>query len=117
MGISYRDWQDLHDKLDAILILQSRLESKIAALTMKQESIMSAMDDVVTELNGLADKVTALETVEASAVALLAGLKAALDAALATSDPTAALAAVAAIRDRIAADTTTLATAVTANTP
>jgi len=117
MGISYGDWQKLNDKLDSILIYVSRIESVTAVINAKMENIMAGMDTVVAELNGLADKVTALETVEASAVALLQGLKAALDAALASADPTAALAAVAAISDRLGSDTATLADAVTANTP
>lgn len=75
---------------------------------------MTAITDALDALN---TKVADLETVEASAVTLLQGLKAALDAALALGDPAAIVTAVQSVSDKLGADTQTLADAVTANTP
>lgn len=75
---------------------------------------MSAITDALDALNA---KVTALETVEASAITLLQGLKAALDAALALGDPVAIAAAVQDVANKLDADAAALAAAVAANTP
>lgn len=82
------------------------LAAVLHAITQKLNHIMSALDNLKTQ-------VTALETVEASAVTLLQGLKAALDAAIASGDP----AAIQAVADQLGTDTATLAAAVAANTP
>lgn len=74
------------------------------------------MTAITDALDGLNTKVGALETAEASAVALLQGLKSALDAALALGDPAAIVTAVTAVSARIGTDTDTLAAAVAANT-
>lgn len=65
-----------------------------------------AMDELVA-------KVTAMETVEASAITLLQTLKSELDTALANND----IAAIQELSNRIGADTDSLAAAVVANTP
>lgn len=75
---------------------------------------MSAITDSLDALNA---KVTELETVEQSAITLLQGLKAALDAALALGDPAAIVAAVQDVANKIGTDTQALADAVIANTP
>lgn len=67
---------------------------------------MSALDE-------LKAAVAAEDTEIASAITLLNGLKAALDAAIASGDP----AALKALSDDIGAQTAALAAAVTANTP
>ncbi len=67
----------------------------------------------MSALSELQDKVAALKTVGDSAIALLNGLKAALDAAIASNDP----AALQALSDSIGSETDALAAAVSANTP
>ncbi len=67
---------------------------------------MATLDDVVAA-------VAAESTVVDSAVTLLTSLKAALDAAIASGDPT----KIQAVSDSIGAQTKTLADAVAANTP
>ena len=64
-------------------------------------------------LDDLTAKVTALQSVDASAVALLQGLKTKLDEAIAGGD----LAAIQALSDQIGVSTQALADAVVANTP
>jgi hypothetical protein len=68
---------------------------------------------IMSALSDLQDKVAALKTVGDSAIALLNGLKAALDAAIASNDP----AALQALSDSIGSETDALAAAVSANTP
>jgi hypothetical protein len=68
---------------------------------------------MATKFDDLTAKVTALETVQASAIALLQGLKSKLDDAIATGDA----AAIQQLSDKLGADTQALADAVTANTP
>ena len=65
------------------------------------------------ELEALRAEVARNTSVDESAVTLLRGLKAKLDAAIATHDP----AALQALSDSLAADTNKLADAVTENTP
>jgi hypothetical protein len=65
------------------------------------------------QLDDLTAKVTALQTVDASAVALLQGLKVKLDEAIAGGD----LAVIQTLSDQIGISTQALADAVTANTP
>lgn len=69
------------------------------------ENIMSALDDLKAEVARVKD-------VDASAVALLQGLSAKLDAALAANDP----AAIQALADELRGDTDGLAASITANT-
>jgi len=76
----------------------------------KQEDLQAAF----TDLN---DKVTALETTEDSAIALLTGIKTSLDAAIADGISQGNLDAVKAFSDKLGADTQKLADAVSANTP
>jgi len=64
-------------------------------------------------LETLAAKVTAIETVGDSAIALLVGLKTALDEAIASNDP----AVLEAFSARLEAQTSELAAALVANTP
>lgn len=104
MGISYRDWKDLNDKLDAILIMLSRVESNIAALTLKQEQAM-------TDLTALTAEVARNTEVDSSAIALLTGLAAQIEAL--KTDP----AALQALADTMRGSSDALAAAVAANTP
>jgi ABC-type transporter Mla MlaB component len=104
MGISYGDWKQLNDKLDAILILQSRLESSIAALTIKQEQAMA-------DLTALTAEVARNTEVDSSAIALLNGLAAQIEAL--KTDPV----ALQALADTMKGSSDALAAAVVANTP
>ena len=104
MGISYGDWEKLHRKLDAILILLSGLESKIAALTLKQEQAM-------TDLTVLTAEVERNITVDESAIVLLTGLAAQIEAL--KTDPV----ALQALADTMRGSSDALAAAVLANTP
>jgi ADP-ribosylglycohydrolase len=91
----------------------ARIESLLHQIIAQGKAHMTAITDA---LDGLNTKVAALETVEASAITLLQGLKSALDAALALGDPAAIVAAVQTVSDKIGADTDTLAAAVAAGT-
>lgn len=82
--------------------LAKRLDTIIAT----QRIIMAALDTLKTE-------VAETTTVMASAVALLQGLKAKLDEAIASGDP----AALAALSAELDTNTNALAAAITANTP
>jgi hypothetical protein len=64
-------------------------------------------------LTDLTEKVTQVQTVNASAIALLQGLKQKLDEAIASGDP----AQLQALSDALARDNAELAQAVTDNTP
>ena len=75
--------------------------------------LLTRTDKMSAQLDELTTRVKELETVEASAIALLQGLKAKLDEAIAGGD----LAAIQALSDEIGADTQALADAVAANTP
>ena len=103
MGISYRDWKDLHDKLDAILIMQARVESLIAALTLKQEQTMA-------DLTVLTAEVARNTEVDQSAITLLNGLAAQIEAL--KTDPV----ALQALADTMRGSSDALAAAVVANT-
>ena len=74
--------------------------------------ILDRINHMSAELDTLVAKVTALETVEESAIVLLQGLKAALDEAIAAGD----VQTLQALSDRLAADTQKLADAILANT-
>jgi len=101
---------DLHKRLDAI----ARQAGDIKRL---EDTGMASMQDVLAALSGLNDKVGAQSTVIGSAETLLTEIKSALDTALANTDPTQALAQIAAISDKIGTDTDTLTQSVVANTP
>ena len=104
MGLGYAEGKQLHDKLDAILILLSGLASKIAALTLKQEQAM-------TDLTALTVEVARNTEVDTSAIALLTGLAAQIEAL--KTDP----AALQALADTMRGSSDALAAAVLANTP
>ncbi len=77
------------------------------------QEINQKLDHMAQELDDLKAAVAAETEVTQSAIALLNGLKAKLDAAIAAGDP----AALKALSDSLGKDTTDLAAAVTANTP
>ena len=104
MGISYGDWQKLNDKLDSILILVSRIESVLAVLTMKQEQIMA-------DLTALTAEVARNTEVDTSAIALLTGLAAQIEAL--KTDPV----ALQGLADTLRGSSDALAAAVLQNTP
>ena len=104
MGISYGDWKHLNDKLDAIQILLDGVDSKIATLTLKQEQVM-------TDLTALTAEVERNTTVDESAIALLTGLAAQIEAL--KTDPV----ALQALADTMKGSSDALAAAVLANTP
>jgi chromosome segregation ATPase len=104
MGIGYAEGKLLHDKLDTLLYLFSRLESKIAAFTTSQEQIM-------TDLTALTAEVTRNTEVDQSAIALLTGLAAQIEAL--KTDPV----ALQALADTMKGSSDALAAAVVANTP
>jgi hypothetical protein len=85
---------------------QQEVLEQLRILQHKVDLLMSAISDLQAkvELNG---------TVIGSAVVLLKGLKAALDAAIAAGDP----AALQALSDQLGAETDSLAAAVVENTP
>lgn len=74
-------------------------------LNRKLEAIMAGLDDIIA-------KVSALDTVEDSVIALLVGIKAQLDAAIASGDP----AKLQAVSDALDAQQAKLSAAVAANT-
>lgn len=97
---------DVHVHLADPTILKAiqALDAKLTQILSKETQTMALIDDLTAD-------VTAQTTVVGSAVTLLQGLKAALDAA--GTDP----AKLQAIKDGLDANTKTLADAVAANTP
>lgn len=89
--------------------LTERLDRIDAAITVLHKEIRHMSG----ELDALKAAVAAENTVIDSAIALLTGIKAALDAAIAANDP----AALTALSTEIAAKTQALSDAVVANTP
>jgi hypothetical protein len=92
----------------------------LADIGRKLQAILHALDRIekgqqtmAGELAALQASVARVKTVEDSAIALLQGLKAQLDAAIASGDP----AALQALSDALGTDSDALAAAVTANTP
>ncbi|MEO6588946.1 MAG: hypothetical protein ABIP06_06430 [Pyrinomonadaceae bacterium] len=75
--------------------------------------VIAQLGVIMSALDNLRREVGETKTVAASAVALLRGLKAKLDEAIASGDP----AAIQALADEIDTDTNALAAAVTENTP
>lgn len=90
-----------------------QLETKLDAISRQDSRILRQGDSIMAGLADVQAAVAAEATVVDSAVALLGGLKAALDAAIASGDP----AALQALSDSIASQTAELSTAVAANTP
>lgn len=93
------DEKGIGDKLDQILGILNVNNLKLT--------------QIMNELKDLQAKVAANTTVEESAITLLTGLKASLDAAIASGDP----ATLTALSTSIDAETQKLAAAITANTP
>jgi outer membrane murein-binding lipoprotein Lpp len=84
-----------------------------AGNSAKLDQILTEVQKMAGELAQLQADVAAEDTVIDSAITLLGGIKAALDAAIASGDP----AALTALSADIQARTQALATAVTTNTP
>ena len=105
-----RQCRHLIGRLDNLLLLEYsnhlKLKRILSTQLINQGKIMSALSDLQTA-------VAAEDTAIASAITLLNGLKAALDAAIASGDP----AALQALSADIGNQTTALAAAITANTP
>lgn len=77
------------------------------------QALNARMDQQMSEMASLTAAVANDTTVDQSAVTLLNGLKAQLDAAIAAGDP----AALQALADQLGANATALSDAITANTP
>ena len=95
--VPYAEWRYVVDTLD-------RIEKRLIAIKGEEDTIMA-------DLTQLTADVTANGNAVQSAITLLQGLKAALDAA--GTDPT----KLAALSTQLEASTTALANAVVANTP
>lgn len=94
------------------------LEVRVTALERRAEAadfirIHRALERIMAELDDLKAAVARETEVDESAIVLLNGLKAKLDAAIAAGDP----AALKALSDSLGAESQKLADAVTANTP
>jgi hypothetical protein len=96
-----------------INLTSDKVEQLLKDFGRLSQTLLQEIQTMATKFDDLAAKVTAMETVEASAIALLQGLKQKLDDAIATGDP----AAIQQLSDKLGADTQALAIAVTANTP
>lgn len=99
-----------HTQLDRIEGRLARIELDIHNLIALTRATLSETITMASKFDGLNDKITELETVQESAVALLGTL--AQEIRDAAGDP----AAIQALADRIDADKTKLAAAVEANT-
>lgn len=99
-----KDFQRLERKLDAVLLNQGQGLYALFRLIFKGDRIMAALDRLEAD-------VAAETTVMQSAITLLQGLKAALDAA--GTDPV----KLAALADQMEANANSLAAAVAQNTP
>lgn len=84
-----------------------------AAVSQALDTVLQRINAMATPIEDLVREVQEQRTVTESAIALLQGLKAALDAAIAANDMSAVTAAVAALD----AQQAELAAAITANTP
>lgn len=98
-------------QLDRIEARQARIEQKIDTIIALARAQLSEEFLMATNLDTLTARVTELETVDESAIALIKGLA---DEIRSTAPDRAALDALA---DRIGSASTALAAAVTANTP
>jgi len=95
----------IHNSADDAI--SAKLDKLMALVTKEENLVMSKIDDLTAA-------VTAEKTVEDSAVALLNGIAAQLQTALASSTPDVA---VQSVIDSIKSNTDSLSAAVTANTP
>jgi uncharacterized membrane protein affecting hemolysin expression len=85
----------------------------LAAINSVLATILERLLGMSTQMDALTAQVAQTNTVEESAITLLQGLKAALDAAIASNDP----AQLQALSDSLAGETAALSAAITANTP
>ena len=100
-------WLDTQYVLERARRLEDLFSSRMDFLLhLVEKHIMAALDDLKRE-------VAETKTISASAIALIEGLKAKLDEAIATGDP----AALQALSDELDTQGNALAAAVTANTP
>lgn len=105
-------------QLDQIIVLLKALtlpgqNIDLAPVLTKLDELQTEVEKMAGELQQLQADVAAEDTVIDSAITLLTGIKAALDAAIASGNP----AALTALSADIQAKTQSLATAVTTNTP
>lgn len=110
----------LYGPVDDLLATHKEMARQLAAANHKLNYIIrrsKMWDDILKALDEANAKVTALETVEASAIALLGSIKKALDDALALGKAEQVAQAIKAISDKLGVDTVALAKAVTDNTP
>lgn len=97
----------------ALTDLGRTLSYGLADLRQALSVINLRVNTMSEQLDTLTAQVAAIETVGASAIALLHGLKTALDEAIAANDP----AALTALSTRLEAESGALAAALTENTP
>lgn len=89
------------------------IERMLVQITDALPTLMTMVNKMAGELDALKTAVARVKTVEDSAIALLQGIKAKLDAAIAADDP----AALQALSDSLGQDSDALSAAVVANTP
>lgn len=95
----------LHDKLDLLIQL-------VRGIARAEVAQMGALDDIDVAITDLQASADAAAAGEATAIAILDGLAAKVDALLASGgDPTAILAKIAALNDNVKAGTANLAAA------
>lgn len=97
---------------DARKLLTEALAPYFADLSRKIDNLKQEIHHVAVTINDLIAKVQALKTVDDSVLALIQGIKAQLEAAIAANDP----AALQVLADSLDAETARLQAAVTANT-
>jgi len=97
----------------ALLAFPKRLIACLTAIDQALFDINLRLISMSDQLTELTDQVKAIETVGDSAIALLTGLKASLDEAIASNDPD----ALAALSERLGSQTEELSAAIVANTP
>lgn len=91
----------------------TKIEATLSALLAGQKTILANQEKEMAALDNLKTAVANDTTVDQSAITLLTGLKTALDAAIASNDPT----QLQALSDQLGASQSALAAAVVANTP
>ena len=101
----------------ALVALQAAIALGVAILIRRTGGLMASAADLQAQVDRLTADVTAEKTAEDSAIALLQGLKAQLDAALAAGTPDAVVAQVQQVADAIEQNTASLGAAVAANQP
>jgi hypothetical protein len=102
----------------SVLDRLAHLEARVTALDRRAEAadfhrVIQGLERIMAELDDLKAAVARETEVDESAIVLLNGLKAKLDAAIAAGDP----AALKALSDSLGTESQKLADAVTANTP